>query len=111
MDEITLGALLGSIEKWRNIVDRKGVDDRGDNCPLCEMFATNINFPLKDQCRGCPVAATTGLGNCAETPYTSLWMPLHGHRVQNPLSYSDQQVAAARVELAFLEGLLPRKKG
>ena len=38
IDEVTLEALLGSIEKWRKIAYENEVDAGDENCPLCQTF-------------------------------------------------------------------------
>lgn len=86
----TLKALRGSIRKWQKIVAGTGKDQGPDNCPLCELFWNN------KKCDGCPVAAKTGRGLCAGSPY---------------VDYCDElSTANARRELAFLKSLLPKKK-
>ena len=61
-----LGALKESvIEKWVPIVEGTGVDDQGDNCPLC-LLADRINH---ESCSRCPVCIDTGKEGCQGTPY------------------------------------------
>ena len=74
-----------SIQKWRDIVDGKGVDDGMKNCALCEKFN---KF---EGCYGCPVAEKTGQCFCEGTPY---------ERIGYPIS---KRLALA--ELRFLESL------
>jgi hypothetical protein len=50
VDEVTLEALLGSIEKWRKIAYENGIDAGDENCPLCQTFSCgeciiNANTP------------------------------------------------------------------
>jgi hypothetical protein len=102
MEEATLAALRGSIEKWRKIVEGTGVDQANENCPLCEMF---LDVPSMPVCRGCPVSAKSGLAGCADTPHTS-WSAAHAgsypYRVEN-----EHQRELAQNELDFLISLLP----
>ncbi len=48
MNNETLVALRGSIEKWEKIVGGSGVDGGIENCPLCKEFYIN---PF-NQCTG-----------------------------------------------------------
>jgi hypothetical protein len=94
MDERTLEALKGSIEKWEAIVAGTGEDRGWRNCPLCLIF----NNPEIDpdgliQCAGCPVNESTGHTGCEGTPYDRY----HYERTQE----------AACAELDFLRSLLP----
>ena len=103
MDNKTLKALEGSIEKWRKIIE-DGADDGGPaDCPLCEIFIWGDS-----SCKGCPVANAVGIGGCRETPYT-IWSDHQANK-------HDDQIHAvncpeceriARAELKFLEGLRP----
>lgn len=57
-------ALRGSIRKWEKIVDGTGFDYGGNNCHLCQLYATRAL-----DCLGCPVRAETGKSGCFGTPY------------------------------------------
>lgn len=99
MDERTLTALKGSIEKWRKIEAGVGADYGEDNCPLCaEFLASFIN------CSGCPVFARTGQQYCIGSPYKDTWLPLRVDWAE-----TDEAKAAASEEREFLESLLPEK--
>lgn len=100
----TAKALAGSIEKWRAIVEKRGVDEGVFNCPLCAIF-------YNDECEGCPVAKKTGEWWCEGSPHEA-W-ELHGGRkhyeeiresgVRENLCGTCTRLAKA--ELRFLEGL------
>jgi len=62
MDNNTLKALKGSIQKWHNIAYHNGTDKGSLDCPLC------ILFPSSDCC-GCPISEKTGVEHCEFTPY------------------------------------------
>jgi hypothetical protein len=92
MDEITLEALKGSIEKWEKIVAGTGIDQGSKNCPLCKVFL-EPDPPGENYCDGCPVKEKTGLKLCYGTPYEK-WL------------YCDTKNVAEK-ELEFLKELLP----
>jgi hypothetical protein len=100
MDEKTLTALEGSIEKWEKIACGTGEDLQSDNCPLCQVFLVK-NF----NCSGCPVYEKTGTMSCENSPY-DVWRFLTIHystrKAINPV-----MVAAAQEMVEFLKGLLP----
>ena len=100
MDERTLTALRGSIEKWEAIVAGTGVDWGSINCPLCTEFCHGPNY-----CAGCPVASKTGEKYCDGSPYIrfeSVWpksVPIPDGR---PII-----TELAQAEIDFLRSLLP----
>lgn len=94
MDVVTLGALRGSIEKWRRIVVGTDEDRGASNCPLCHEF-------LAKSCRGCPVRERTGKMFCWGTPYGE-YSDLTDEEERSPLGR-----ALAKAELEFLQSLLP----
>ena len=63
-------ALRGSIRKWEMIVDGLIEDEGSDNCPLCQLYATQAAIETDTECRGCPVMTATGKNNCDDTPYS-----------------------------------------
>jgi hypothetical protein len=107
MDNKTLVALKGSVEKWQKIVDRSGIDYYADNCPLCTLF----NLPGM-RCKDCPVRDKTKLHACGKTPYSE-WS--NHHRREHPYC-SPRKIQCttceqlAREELEFLKSLLPIKE-
>lgn len=107
MDEKTLKALQGSIEKWRRIVEERGVDKGTKNCPLCQLF-------YKDICTGCPVSEHTGYAWCEDTPYPE-WTGITSLTILGSGSvrqvHSPEQLQVAQNELDFLKSLLPRSTG
>lgn len=104
MNRRTLKALEGSIEKWRKIVAREGVDKGVANCPLCrELF-----LPVAP-CHGCPVEESTGVTGCEKSPYEA-WDRHQALYHHNPLIAQNECPTCmrfAKKELAFLESLLP----
>lgn len=103
MNKETLVALQGSIDKWENIVNGKGVDSGWQNCPLCEKFMDEIG------CFGCPVAKA-GHPLCRNTPYTD-WTNAAALTDDGDLILgSDESKHYAAAELRFLKSLLPKRK-
>jgi len=106
MNKKTLKALEESIEKWEKIVARTGIDERGDNCPLCDLFSL-------ENCDGCPIEKHTGWGDCGETPYTK-WAT-HHELVHGSGWLSNLEIKCkicerhAKAELKFLKSLLPKE--
>ena len=104
MDNKTLEALKGSIEKWEKIVDGSGVDRLNANCPLCALFINHI-------CRGCPVRDKSKDSGCRNTPYQA-WSE---HQNGEHDRYTDRKVLCstceplAKTELEFLKALLPEE--
>lgn len=107
MDERTLTALKGSIEKWKAIEAGNAADHGWTDCPLCQMF-------IGDDCVGCPVRERNieydGCGNPAHRAWGRQMVELHrlphnGERKAN----TPALVALAREEREFLESLLPEQ--
>ena len=96
MDKETREALLGSIEKWKQIVAGTGDDYGWENCPLCTMFHHG-------GCEGCPVAEKAGDTFCRGTPYVNYRRASHIFSGATP----EEITTAAKAELAFLQSLLP----
>jgi hypothetical protein len=108
MDDRTKKALLGSIEKWRNIAHDGGEDRGPGNCPLCQDF-----FFKTQECDGCPVYQKTGKTGCQYTPYTK-WTD-HQLLVHNAATHPNKVLCKdcltiATSELEFLESLLPKEE-
>lgn len=96
----TAKALEGSIEKWRAIVEKRGVDVGTSNCPLCELFYHD------SKCDGCPVQEATGEHGCNAPPYLG-WSD--HNRAKHPelikKIHCPTCTRLAKAELKFLEGL------
>lgn len=96
MNKKTKQALEESIEKWEKIVKKTGIDERSDNCPLCQLY---------QDCDDCPVV------DCEKTPY--LKWALHHERVHSTTLGDDMKIECkicerhAKAELEFLKSLLP----
>ena len=106
MNKKTLKGLEGSIEKWRKIVAKEGMDKGTENCPLCRIFFDYID------CSGCPVAKATGEGFCEKTPYQ--WWHAHQIKCHSTDNWGKDKknecptcTRLARAELKFLESLRP----
>lgn len=101
MDERTLTALRGSIEKWRKIVARTGTDKGSRNCALCIEFYTG-------SCDGCPVAERVNLLFCMGTPYPKWKAKAIRTRAGYSSNRDGRATAEAQAELDFLISLLPK---
>lgn len=115
MDDSTREALLGSIAKWKAIVDGTGYDQGTRNCPLCKKF---YNLEGEDwrgrywgRCFGCPVVEEVGKAGCENTPY-NFWVRnrlegrCHNGRAWIIDESNPRSKLAAQDELAFLQSLL-----
>lgn len=56
-------AILGSLDKWREIYYGRRIDNGSLDCPLCQIFVEQEN------CGQCPVKLKTGQPGCRGTPY------------------------------------------
>lgn len=95
--EQTIEAIKGSVAKWQAVVDGTGKEEGSVNCPLCQLFQVDRQWPLR--CIGCPVADKTGKRFCHDTPYDE-------YCAADDHSNEDEMEEAAKAELAFLTGLL-----
>ena len=104
MDKKTLKATKGSIKKWKDVAEGKGVDNGPKNCPLCKVF-------YDGGCVGCPVAGDElECEYCDGTPY-ELWLEhqdkAHGKHFGPFEVECPECKEIALKEVAFLESLLP----
>lgn len=104
MKPSTLKALRQSIAHWRRMATGKskpGESPVGSQCALCRAF-----YSIKlGVCDGCPVKKKTGFNLCHRTPFhqaATFW--------RSSGIASTVFKLAAKVELAFLRSLLPKKK-
>ena len=121
MKSKTLEALKGSIEKWERIVDGTGVDNRADNCPLCQLFYERYELDksgIHGGCHDCPVRLRTRRDECVGTPYDGWRRALEKVATYNPYEPASVNidgkrdptlVRAAKAELRFLKSLLPTR--
>lgn len=99
MNDKTLTALRGSIEKWRKIVAGTDADRGAENCALCQAFFC---------CEGCPVAEAAHADSCGNTPFEDAWAPIAERGADGGYwAITEEQKAAAQKELDFLISLLP----
>lgn len=95
-------ALEASIEKWEQNARADHPDDvklGPTTCPLCRLF-------WKDDCVDCPVAASTGLRFCDDTPYERA--DIVAYRWEDSPDSENLREAfqeAAEEEVAFLKSL------
>ena len=110
MEEKTLEALKGSIEKWKEILSGEGHDNGTENCPLCKLF--NKMSSHEDCCKGCPISKSVENLGCNSTPYDK-WM-IHQeecHFEENDYNgirgkvWCSECRKLAKAELEFLESL------
>jgi hypothetical protein len=106
MDKKALKALKGSIKKWEGIVSGKGIDKGSENCPLCKLFYSGIDY-----CSLCPIYQKTGDEHCQNTPYIAWVDHLESeHNCVEDLSIQCPTCKRlAEKELKFLKSLLPKK--
>ena len=99
MKKETLTALMGSIEKWKNVAKGDWANMGEANCPLCKLFAGG------NACKGCPVSRHTRVGDCFDTPYYDFV------KVADEYGFArtPEAKAAARKEVRFLQSLLPER--
>lgn len=97
------GALNESIKKWKQLVVYME-EDKNDkpyaainSCALCQIYydRSTIGGWMNSECKGCPVAESTGEGECGRTPYIA-YINADNH---------GQALRAARREVRFLESL------
>ena len=106
MNATTRKALEASIRHWERMRDGKrrmvgprnnqGVEvPEAPDCALCRRFRG-------DDCVGCPVADSTGVTHCDNTPYDAADTAWDAYGIE-----SRQFILAADREVEFLRGLLP----
>ena len=101
-------ALIGSITKWRKIVEGTGTDAGIKNCPLCKEFHDGEHH-TDDLCERCPVKLHVNDFGCFNTPYAD-WYAHHRDEHVTDIEEKDLRVRSdceacvelARKELAFL---------
>jgi methionyl-tRNA synthetase len=98
MNQETLTALKGSIEKWEGIVDCEEEDNGGDNCDLCKAHYLN------GKCHSCPVCLKSGRNYCHETPYDDWFQYAEENDTYRVFDKKSHELALA--ELDFLKSLL-----
>jgi hypothetical protein len=110
MNRKTRYALEGSIQKWEGIVAGTEGDRGTNNCPLCTLFYVGLDHA----CEGCPVRKKTGQAYCNGSPYRKFIDAADRvHFLDFKAGvYADtpELQKAAKAELRFLKGLLPKKK-
>lgn len=109
MDNRTLEALNGAIEKWERIARGVGEDRSTENCPLCNLF-------YQDGCRAGPVyESNPSFYKCRGTPYRD-WanhmqsLSQSSKRHWPWLATNDVEKRMAQDEVDFLKSLLPKLK-
>ncbi len=113
MDEQTLTALKGSIEKWEKIVKGENGDFGAKNCALCKLFNTITAAHDGTLCAGCPVAELVEESGCCGTPYEEWcrYVPItydnNGNKERRV--FDEESQILAEQELNFLKSLLPKE--
>jgi hypothetical protein len=77
---------------------REGETVGAAHCALCDLF-------LNDGCSKCPVAQKVQRSGCSLTPYAAACDAHCEHGIDSP-----EFKAAAKVELEFLQSLLPKQR-
>ena len=108
----TLNALRRSIRHWRKNAEAlvpEDVRSGAEHCALCSRFS--LNKPEEDKCIGCPVMLSTGHRGCVGSPYHGAVLAQRLWGRDDDRGDEDLFRAAAREEVDFLVGLLPKEKG
>jgi hypothetical protein len=102
-------ALKESIQHWKRLSEGKRLPNEfigGKNCALCCEF-------IDSRCKGCPVYEKKKTSCCHSTPWTSITTFLtnnnisaHGHELYKHPEF----LKLAKLELSFLQGLLPMEE-
>lgn len=99
LDPDTHFALETSIAHWQRYAEGHGAFEgrpEASNCALCQKFFDN-------DCKGCPVASTTGHLFCLDTPFEDADKAL----TNSHYNYTDIEfLIAAQAELDFLQSIL-----
>lgn len=69
--EVDHKAITESIDRWSANVEadqKSDVSIGSEGCPLCAIYIMD-HYDYDRDCDGCPIAKTTGLGDCRGTPY------------------------------------------
>lgn len=106
MNRQTLNALKDSIAHWKRLstnTHKKNETPYYEHCALCLLFNRNA---IHVGCLGCPVSEKTGHGQCAYTP----WRDTGEHWYGTKHIQSTEFLRAAKKQLTFLKGLLPKRK-
>jgi hypothetical protein len=101
MNPTTLKALKQSIAHWKRLSTgkrREGETVGAAHCALCDLF-------LNDGCSKCPVAQKVQRSGCSLTPYNDACDAHNAHGIDSP-----EFKSAAKVELEFLQSLLPKQR-
>ncbi len=103
MNKQTLKALKDSVAHWTRLSSgslKRGEDVGPTHCGLCRLFN---NDDSKNPCFGCPVFDKSGEVYCDNTPFEDASNEYRVHGIRSP-----QFRKAAKEELKFLKGLLPK---
>ena len=96
-------ALHASIEHWERLAtgkQRKREALGPGDCALCRLYYTN-------DCKSCPISRKTGEIRCRNTPYNAAYNAAYPSG--RPCDFDSPEFRkAARAELRFLRGLLPK---
>ena len=102
-------ALKSSIEHWKRFSEGKRLPNEfigADNCALCISF-------IDDGCKECPVYKRKKTPACNGTPYQQIltFKDVNNFTSSNPALYLHPEfLKLAKIELSFLESLLPREQ-
>lgn len=102
MNPATLKALKQSIAHWKRLsTGKRRLGERvgASQCALCSLFL-HIH-----SCKGCPVADKVERSGCSLTPYGHARDAHDAYGIDSP-----EFKAAAKVELKFLQSLLPKQR-
>lgn len=104
--------LRKAVAKWSKIAVGLGIDERRNNCSLCNAYRPNCGFGMKEEC---PVYSHTGHEQCRFTPWEE-WRDHHDNdHWKSGLQYFMRPMCGkcrelANKELMFLQMLLEKEK-
>jgi len=104
MNKKTISALIAGVEKWERNALAKTPDDAeiwDDTCKLCHLF-------IMDDCKGCPVRASTGENYCEGSPWDRAAKALTEWEFHAGCRNARARFRrAAKAEANFLRSLIP----
>jgi hypothetical protein len=108
MSPCVLLALRESIAHWKRMLvgkERPGERPDGRWCSLCKLFDEGEY----GECLACPVRQKTGFRGCHGSPYWRAFAAYHAFCSGRPDTEREWKIAA-KLQIAFLESLLPKKR-
>ena len=107
MKTVVLKALKASIAHWKRLLagkERRGEAPDSESCALCALFDDGDYG-----CRACPVGQKTKDTGCYGSPWMFAYSAYY-NRGDGESAAEREWKTAAKLQLAFLKSLLPRKE-